>query len=100
MGTRFCGARGSLYEVEANRGSVTTDRSASATASTSGSSAEHSMRTTPAQGAPEVVGSRRYQAYRCQVVPTWKTGVRSCAFNAVTTAVSAAGRYSTRWVLT
>src|SRR4029450_11685484 len=51
IGTRFCGARGSLYADEANRGNVAPDRSASSIACPALSSGEHSTRTIPAHGA-------------------------------------------------
>src|SRR5204863_2136174 len=99
-GTRFCGARGSLYAVEANRGSVTADRSASSTARFTGRSAAHSTRTTPAHGPPPVPGSRRYQACRRHRLPRSNTGLRWPGRSAVTTVDSSLGRYSTRCVLT
>src|SRR5690606_34228588 len=93
IGTRFCGARGSLYGDDANRGSVTADRSASATAAGTGNSAGHSRRTMPDHGPPAGPGSRRYHEYACQIVPWRKTGERCPGASAVTTADRAAGRY-------
>src|SRR5690349_8701951 len=100
IGTRFCGARESLYDDEANRGSVADDRSASSTASAGVRSGEHSMRTMPDHGAPEAPGSRRYHDQPPQTVPRWKTGVRWVGRRDVTTGVSAAGRYCFCWVFT
>src|ERR1039458_6918985 len=80
MGTRFCGALGSLCAVLASGGSSRAVRSASAVAWAGGRSAEHSRRTTPAHGAPAAPGSWRYQELRRHEVPmatfrSWRAGL-------------------------
>ena len=67
-------------------------RSASWVTSAGGSSAEHSRRTTPDQGTPEVPGSCRYQELRRQEVPIVNAGVRWPGLSAATTAACSAGR--------
>ncbi len=91
-GTRFCGARVSLYSTLAYFGSTAWDRFASAIVSAAGMSAAHSTRTTPAQGAPGWHGSRRYQECRSHEVPIKNTGVRSPAARVATSPCSSGGR--------
>ena len=99
MGNRFCGARGSLCGALASGGSSRAVRSASAVACAAGRSAEHSSRTTPAQGAPWAPGSWRYQELRRHEVPIMNTGLRCPARSAPITAAGPAGRYAAWWLL-
>ena len=97
-GTRFCGARGSLYGVEANRGSVTADRSASSMTCCGG---QLTGALDPDDPAPRADRARRAAAgTRSSRLLSPNTGERWPAGSAVTTAVSAAGRYRPVWVLT
>ncbi len=92
MGTRFCGARGSLCGTLAIGGSTRAVMSASPVTSAAGRSAGHSIRTTPDQGTPGVPGSRRYQEVRRHDVPIVNAGVRCPDRSAATTPACAAGR--------
>ena len=101
IGIRFCGARGSLYGLEANRGSVTADRSASAIASRRG---QVGRALDPHHAGPRRAGRPGQLQVPGVAGARWcragTPGERWPGPQPTDHVVSSGGRYCTRWVLT